>query len=260
MSLNRVATYSSYVILILLTFTGLICFTIRSITCCLTERQSSYQCQNFTVFSHSLELELAWLVLQHINYGIFVCVIVQVREFLGWYEVYREIIRVPKFWSFVYLLAVAVVECIVILGFHEGSRLQEAVVAGFLSENIMTVVVIGILNYTQIKKMAARFDHLAQILIKATLFLFCVDNFVMFVIGTIQLSFNVNGLSREMSSNIPDDLETLFGIIRSLANVLFYHRSALFFWQKIFIDKRNILSRFQLLPDPDGILIQNEIE
>lgn len=88
MCLNRVVIYSLYVLLVVLTFMGLICFTIRSITCCLTERQSSYQCQNFTVFSNSLELELAWLVLQHINYGICICVIVQVREFLGWYEVY----------------------------------------------------------------------------------------------------------------------------------------------------------------------------
>lgn len=258
MCLNRLFSYCCYVILLVLTFAGLICFTVRSITCCLQERQSSYQCQNFTLFSKSLELELGWLLMQNLNYAVCICIVIQIPEFVGWHEVFHEIIRVPRFWTFMYLLAIAVVECIVILGFHQGSRLQEAVVACFLTENIITVIVICVLNYTQIKKMATRLDLFPRILVKATLFLFCVDNVVMFIIGTTQLSFNVTGLNRKMSSNITDDLETIFGVVRSLANVVFYHKSALFFWQKLFIDKRNILSRFQPLRHPDGLL-QDEL-
>lgn len=229
-------------------------------TCCLKERHSSFQCKNFNLFAHSLEMELGWLLILHVNFTVTVFLVSQIPEFIGWQKVCRNLIRLPSFWSFMYLLAIAVVECAVILGFYNGSRLEEIVVACFLTENIMTVIVIGVFNFTELKKVEQRFDKSVKILIKLTLVLFCVSNFVMFMIGTTQLSFNVIGLDSQMSRRVTENLMTIFTVVRSLANVVFYHRSAVFFWQKIFVDDRNILSHFQLLDDPNQYrLLEDDI-
>jgi hypothetical protein len=237
-----------YALFLVLQLLGMILYGTRAISCCVEERLLSYQCKNFTLFSHSLEIELAWLFAHLMNLGIALIVVFQVPEFPGYYQLYRKLIRLPKFWSFYCLLGVAIVDFVLILGFHEqGSRLQETVVATFLAENIITVVVVGVFNFTQLKQLAKRFSPFPRILIKTTLTLFCVTNCAMFLIGTIQLSFKVTGLNHRLALDLSEEAQIIFGVLRNFAYVIFYHHAASFFWQKLFVDDRNILSHFQLL-------------
>ncbi|XP_031560699.1 uncharacterized protein LOC116296767 [Actinia tenebrosa] len=245
-----------YALFLALQLLGMILYCIRAVECCVQERVLSYQCKNFTVFSYSLEIELTWLLSHLLNLGISLLVIFIGPEFLGYDKVYRKLIHLPKFWLFYCLLAVAIIDFILILAFYEESgRLQEAVVAAFLAENMVTVVVVGVFNFTPLKELARRLGTFPGVLIKVTLVLFFVTNCSMFLIGTVQLSFKVTGLNDRSAFNLSDDLKIVFRVLRNFAYVVFYLRAASFFWQKIFLDKRNILSHHQLLQSSSQSLI-----
>lgn len=249
MALNKeVVVCLLYALFLALQLIGMILYCFRAVACCVEEKVLSYQCKNFTVFSYSLEIQLAWLLSHVLNLGISLLVVFVGPEFLGYCEVYRKLIQLPKFWLFYGLLTVAIIDFILILGFHEEeSRLREAVVATFLTENIVTVVVVGVFNFTPLNELAQRLGTFPAILIKLTLVLFFLTNSSMFLIGTVQLSFKVTGLNNHLALGLSDDFKTVFRVLRNFAYVVFYLRAASFFWQKIFVDKRDILSHHQLL-------------
>lgn len=228
---------------------GAFLYVIRAFVCCVEERRISFLCRNFTVYSYSVEIEVAWVYSHIISQIVGLVMLFRAPTFLGWKTLGKKLVRLPNYLSLIMLLVLSLAGYFAIFTFHKQTALEEMLNFGFIIQAILSVLLMGVLNFTLLNKLWTqhRFFH---VLCKATLCSFVLDNAFVCLVGTIQFAFKVNGLGR-VHHLFTREFHILFTALRRLTLVVFFYRITDFFWQKIFMDDHNLLSYNQKFEDED---------
>ena len=240
--------YFSYIMLLLWQLVGSALYFMRAYYCCIKERHTTFRCSNFATFSHSQELELAWLISLGFCIAIFAFFLSKVPGFLGYSVIFRKAIRLPAFWSLAMLTVIEMVGFAVILYLSNLTKLQICLVVSFSCNGIVLIGIICVLNFTQVNPVK-NYSCLAFLFCKLTLIILFVQIFMIFIIGSVQFAFKVTGLDDLGRSA---NFVTIFRKLREFPQVLFYYRMSVFFFHKLFMDNKNILSHCQYLTNGHG--------
>ena len=111
-----------------------------------------------------------------------------------------------------------------------------ATVAVYVIITVLLTILVGILNYFQIRDFRDRFSKFTYIALKATVVIFFLEALVHFVICALHLAFNVSGLDDRR-----DDLHTAVSLLHHVVHLAFLHKVVSFLWVKLFCDNKDIL-------------------
>lgn len=235
----------SYLLLLLWQFAGSVLYFIRAYYCCVEERLTSFRCSNFTIFPHSEELELAWIASQDISIAVLAFAMSKIPGFLGYFAIFRRAICLPAFWSLTALFGIEIIGFGIIMYLNKLTSMEICLIIAFcFHDGIALIGVICVLNYTPVNPFKNLCNTCVFILCKLTQVTILMQVSILFIIGSIQLAFKVSGMDElERSATFV----TVFRKLREFPQVIFYYKMVAFFWHKLFMDNRNILSHHQLL-------------
>ena len=217
---------------------GLILYNVRAFEASFLAKHTSFQSTHIQTFHHSEKLQLAWSMSQILNNVLVILAVSKVPSFLGWSAILRLLIRLPGFWSLVSLFAMTIVGYGMILSL-ENSKMGIALIMAFAIDNGFQVALIGLLNFTQINHSRVDFPFKVFSFVKINIFLFVLSYFSTFVIGSVQFSLRVYGFDEK--TGISDEFRALFIAVRRFTQILYCYRVFAFYWEKFFVDHRNIL-------------------
>lgn len=221
----------------------LVPYTIHAVYCCFTFKQVSFQCKQSLV-PHSLELELVMIISINIHTIFILWLLSKIPHFLGYKQILKKLSRLPAFWSLIFLVLVGFTGLAIIhLVTTDNFPLLSVLIVSFGIYRISTVALVGVLNYIQGEYIKHKYSYCVFVLFKATLAVFSAENFVFFIVGSLQLAAGVAGLG----TDVPDISRVSFERLRHLSSVVFYYKLFDFLWQKIFTDNRNILCHYDYL-------------
>ena len=189
---------------------SLILYNIRSFEASLLANHTSFQSTHNKTFRHSEQLQLAWSMSQILNNALIILAVSKVPSFLGWIVILRLLIRLPGFWSLLSLFAMTIVGYGMIL-LLEKNKMEITLIMAFAIDNGIQVMLIGLLNFTQVNHSREEFPLRVFGFIKINIFLLFLSYFSTFVIGTVQFSLRVYGFDE--NTEISDEYRALFILI-----------------------------------------------
>ena len=119
------------------------------------------------------------------------------------------------------------------------NKMEIALIMAFAIDNAIQVILIGLLNFTQVNHSREKFPYKVFGFVKINIFLLLLSYFSTFVIGSVQFSLRVYGFDE--NTEISDELRALFITVRRFTQILYCYKIFFFYWEKSFIDHRNIL-------------------
>lgn len=235
----------SYLLLLLWQFAGSVLYFIRAYNCCVEERLTSFKCSNFTIFPHSEELELAWIASQDISIAVLAFAMSKVPGFLGYFAIFRRVVCLPVFWSLIALFGIEIIGFGIIICLNKLTFMEVGlIIALCFHDGIALIGIMCVLNYTPVNPLKNLCNTFVFILCKLTQVTILMQVSILLIIGSIQLAFKVSGMDEVGRSAT---FVTVFRKLREFPQVIFYYKIVAFFWHKLFMDNRNILSHRQLL-------------
>ena len=243
--INLVYTgYILYVMLLLWLIAGSALYFVRAYFCCIKERHASFRCSNFVTFSHSQELELAWLLSQVVCMVIFAAFLGKIPGFLGYSVIFGKAVRLLSFWALTMLQIMETIGFAIIMYYSDLTKMQISLVVSFCLHGMSLIAIINVLNFTPVNPLKNVYNNLALLICKLTLIVLFVQIFSIFTIGSVQFAFKVTGLDDLGKSA---NFVTVFRKIREFPQVIFYYKASVFFFHKFFLDNKNILCSGQYL-------------
>ena len=198
-------------------------------------------------FRHSGVLQLTWLTTQCLHGVILIAALQKVPEFLGYKEILHRLKFLPSFWTLI-VLAVVLLSRFATLSLSSESSLQMLILIVFSMSYVVKILLIGFLNYTQLKML--KYHHpkrVFYVLSKLALFVFVVECVVSFVMSFIAMLLKVEEIQMGKREELSGVMRTS-DILRQISVAFFRLRILSFFWNKLFVDDKNILSNFENLP------------
>ena len=217
---------------------GLILYNIRAFETSLLAKHTSFQSTHIPTFHHSEQLQLAWSTSQILNSALVILAVSKVRSFLGCTKIVKLLIRLPGFWSLLSLFAMTIVGYGMILSLAN-NKMEIALIVAFAFDNGIQVVLIGLLNFTQINHSRKEFPFKVFGFVKINIFLLVLSYFSTFVIGSVQFSLRVYGFDE--NTEISNEFRALFISVRKFTQILYCYKIFAFYWEKFLVDHRNIL-------------------
>ena len=229
---------------------GLILFTIRAFETSISAKHASFQQTHIELFSHSENLELIWLVTWFLNTALVMIALSKVPSFLGYAVILRKLVRLPSFWSLVALTGVAMAGYPMILAIKNHSGIEVALIVAFMVDRPVQVILLAFVNFIQVNHSRENGTLKVFVFIKMNVFLLFVTYFIRFVLGSMQFALKVYGIDDE--TGIDSAFYSVLGTIRQFAVVMFHYRIYVFFWEKLFVDNRNILCHQEYFENSRG--------
>ena len=252
--LNRFPTFSSsakkrllcitYLMFLAWQVIGLILYSIRAFEAIFSAKHASFQTTDIEMFSHSAKLQLLWVISQMLNAGVVILALKKVPSFLGYCTILRSLVRLPSFWSLMSLYGMCNIGYFAVIALENDSPMEIALIMAFVFAGAAHVILIGFLSFTQIN--ASRESFKLYAFFKVNIFISFLSFFVQFVIGTFQFALDIYGIDDD-HHEISSDFMSLIGEIRRLTAIVFAYRIYIFYWEKMFLDNRNILSHHDFL-------------
>ena len=253
--LNRFPTFSSsakkrllcitYLMFLTWQVIGLILYSIRAFEAIFFAKHASFQTTDIEMFSHSAKLQLLWVISQMLNAGLVILALKKVRSFLGYCTILRSLVRLPSFWSLMSLYGMGNIGYFVIIALENDSPMEIALIMAFVFAGAAHVILIGFLSFTQINA-SRRESFKLYAFFKVNIFISFLSFFVQFAIGTFQFALDIYGIDDD-HNKISSDFMSLIGEIRRFTAIVFAYRIYIFYWEKMFVDNRNILSHHDFL-------------
>ena len=243
--INLVYTgYILYLMLLLWLIAGSVLYFVRAYFCCIKERHTSFRCSNVVTFPHSQELELAWLLSQVVCMVTFAFFLRKVPGFLGYSVIFGKAIRLPTFWSITLLQMMETIGFAIIIYFSDLTKMQISLVVSFCLHGMSLIAIMSVLNFTPVNPVKNIYNNLALLICKLTLIVLFVQIFIIFTVGSVQFAFKVTGLDDLGKSA---NFVKVFRQLREFPQVIFYYKASVFFFHKLFLDNKNILSSGEYL-------------
>lgn len=224
---------------------GLILYSIRAFEAIFFAKHASFQTTDIEMFSHSAKLQLLWVISQMLNAGVVILALKKVPSFLGYGTILRSLVRLPSFWSLMSLYGMCNIGYFAVIALENDSPMEIALIMAFLFAGAAHVILIGFLSFTQINASRGESSKLYAFF-KVNIFISFLSFFVQFVIGTFQFALDIYGIDDDHNEISPDFM-SLIGEIRRFTAIVFAYRIYIFYWEKMFLDNRNILSHHDFL-------------
>lgn len=235
-----------YSLLLCWQLAGTCLFLIRCVTC-FKKNSLTYRCENNAGFDYSGELELIWLVTQCFLGVILVAALHKVPAFPGYKAVLHRLKYLPSFWTLV-LLFLTALSRFVILSISSNSFMQLTIISAFCLSYVLRVLAIGFINYSQFNLLKRRYHTFVFILSKLTLLVIFIESFNNFILSILTLALKVEDIHRAVKKEELSDIEIIYDILRVFSTTTFRLKIMNFFWKKLFVDNKNILSNGEDLP------------
>ena len=214
---------------------------IKIVQCCLREKHSTLECRNFTAFEYSQDIEFAATISRSTGNWLFLFVLIKTPQFLGWGIVLKKLVYLPSFWTLQFLCILSILRFVtMILFLHDSSPIPNATVFLYVTETITLTVLVSVLNYFKINPLAGIFPRHTFLLVKATMGLLFTGTLMSFVIGCLQLAFNIIGVD-DNGGTTSENFRIAFGFLREAVSIVFLHKVVSFLWKKLFNDDEDIL-------------------
>lgn len=237
---------------------GLILYSIRAFEATFSAKHASFQTTDIEMFSHSAQLELLWVISQMLNAGVVILALKKVPSFLGYSTILRSLVRLPSFWSLMSLYGMCNIGYFAIIALKNDSPMEIALILAFLFAGAAHVFLIGFLSFTQINASRRKSLKLCAFF-KVNIFISFMSFFVEFVIGTFQFALDIYGIDDD-HNEISSDFMSLIGEIRRFTAIVFAYRIYIFYWEKMFVDNRNILCHHDFLDDARQVSYNDDVQ
>ena len=113
---------------------------------------------------------------------------------------------------------------------------------------VVKILLMGFLNYTQLKMLKNNYPKFVFVLSKLALFVFVVECLVSFAMSFLSMLLKVEEIPNLGKGEKLGVMRTS-DILRQVSVAFFRLKILSFFWQKLFVDDKNILSNFENLPN-----------
>ena len=208
---------------------------------CFREQTPTFLCKRNAAFPYSKELELTWLVTQSILIVIIIVALQKVPEFLGYRAIIYQLKPRPSFWTLVLLLFIALARYVMELVMAPKSLLPLSIIIGFALCYILTVVLVCVLNYTQLNLLKCQYPKYVFFLSKLALLAIFLVNISNFIVALLAVSRSVPGVHKAPIPANSSDFEVVNAFIIDFGVTSFRFKTMSFFWCKLIVDHESFL-------------------
>ena len=184
---------------------------------------------------------------QCLHGAILIAALQKVPAFPGYKAILQRLKFLPSFWTWIVLIII-LLSRIVSLSFSSESSLQMLIMIVFSVSYVVKILLMGFFNYTQLKMLKNNYPKSVFVLSKLALFVFVVECLVSFAMSFLSMLLKVEEIPNLGKGEKLDVMRTS-DILRQVSVAFFRLKILSFFWQKLFVDDKNILSNFENLPD-----------
>jgi len=214
---------------------------------CFKKKQPVYYCDSNTPFPYSGILIIAWLLTLSILTAVLVSALRHVPGFPGYKVILHRLKFVPSFWTLVLLLLLCLSRYVELILSHNSS-IPVLTLAVLALSYILRIAAVGFLNYTQLNFLKSEYPTYVFILSKLTLFLLFFVCLANLLVTLLSLTVEVNHFRQEAGDEYSLSLEMINQLLKDFGSTTFRFKLMNFFWQKLFIDDKNILCNHTYLP------------
>lgn len=239
----KVAELVAYFSVLVWRVVGLALFSVHVTDCLFREKHASYQCNNFTLFSHAYELEIAWQASSILNTLIVLAVLVKAFGVQECLSALRNNSKHARFWSLFFQLVGTFISKIVVIS-TVPPVVTILIEVGYVFMVVSTTLVVYFWNgipapfkatYIRVPGVirAARAAYVISLLV------FILEYFFLFIITTAQAAFQVTGLHSNSDGNY--STIHILAVVLNFTEASFHYAMVKFFWNKLFDDRKNLL-------------------
>lgn len=227
---SRFLLLAAYFVFLLWRFVSIALYSVYATDCFLRAKLATLRCENFTLYPDPTKFEIAWQSTSALNGFIAVAFLFKRPEFPGLKFVCSRLVRIARFWSFLFQLVV-VVTYNVILFFHEHLPESATIEVGFIFDEIIISAVVCLWNFVPAPD--NKFNRYSWLLIayNLTLVVFFLENFFLFLLMSSQAALDITGIHEFESRS--KGLQAL-GIVLNATEATFYFAVMKFMWNKLF--------------------------
>ena len=219
----------------------LVPYAIHTLHCVFTRAKLGFTCKTSPI-PYALELELAMYISMASNMMLFLWLTSKIPHFPGYKAICAKLVRLSKFWSFVFLSLLQLVGLMAIpFGDSDGYYLRSALIVSFVCHGTLVLALVGVVNFTQGDFIKQKYPYYKFVFFKLTLAVFLAQSLVLFLLGALETAAGVTGLDPHASPSPFSFEKAAFKMLRHFADNLLYYKISDFLWQKLFADDINIL-------------------
>lgn len=190
-------------------------------------------------FLHADQMILLWMVSQIINVGLVTLGLSKIPSFLGYLAILKLLVRLPSFWSLLSLYGISLLRYLLLMWLKYDSGKEMAFILASIIWEGAQIVFIGFLNFTQVKHAQKKYPFMVLVFFKFNMFILFLTDFLFFVVNTLQFALHIDQIDE--SDGVSSELLSLIGAIRKFTTFALMYKMYIFYWQKMFVDNRNIL-------------------
>ena len=223
------------------------CLYMDRATACFKKGQTPYDCDSNIPLPYSDVLVIAWLVSLSFLTAVLISALRHVPSFPGYKVILHRLKFVPSFWTLVLLLLLCLSRYTELI-LSNKSSVPVLTLASLALSYILRIAAVGFLNYTQLNFLKSHCPTYVFVLSKVTIFLLffvCLTNLLATLLA---VTVEVHVFRQSEGKEFKLTLKMINELLRDFAQTTFRFKLMNFFWQKLFIDDRNILCNHTYLP------------
>ena len=208
---------------------------------CFRAKTSTFLCERNAAFPYSEEFELTWLVTQSILIGIIVVALQKAPAFLGYRAIFHQLKLRPSFWTLLLFLGIALARYGMVLVMAPKSFLPLSIIIGFALCYVLTVVLVCVLNCTQLNLLKRQYPKYVFVLSKLALLVIFLVNAANFIISLIAVTLSVHDVHEALIPVNSSNFEVVNAFLIDFGVTSFRFKTMSFFWSKMIVDHKSIL-------------------
>ena len=223
------------------------CLYMNRAIACFKKVRTPYLCESNIPSPYSDILIIAWLGTLSFLTAILILALRHVPAFPGYKVILHRLKFVPSFWTLVLLLLLCLSRYADLI-LSNKSSIPVLTLSGLALSYILRIAAVGFLNYTQLNFLKSHFPTYVFVLSKLTLlllFFVCLTNLLATLLA---LTVEVHQFHQSVGDKFSLSLQMINDLLRDFGSTTFRFKLMNFFWQKLFIDDRNILCNHTYLP------------
>ena len=231
----------AFSLLLLWQLVGAFLYMVRDVAC-FRDKSTAYQCKTDAAFPFSEDVTMVWLASLCIFTAISIAALQNVPQFPGYKAILHRLKYVPSFWTLIILLTVALFRYVKLL-ISIKSLSSWVVIVCLIVSYILRTFVVGFLNYTRLNSLKQKYPIYIFVISKLTVFLFFIVTFINLMATLLALSVEIREMHKtDRAKNSLDlNLDTVNELLEVFGTTTFRIKLMKFFWEKFFVDDRNIL-------------------
>lgn len=221
---------AAYFVFLVWRFISLALYSIYATDCFLRAKLATLRCENFTLYPNPTRFEIAWQSCSAVNNFIAIGILFKLPEFPGWNIVSVRLVRLARFWSFLFQLVV-VISYNLMLFCHEHLAESAIIEVGFIIDEITITAVVCLWNFVPAPHNRSDGFACLSLAYKMTLVVFFLENFFLFLLMSSQAALDITGIHEFETRS--KGLQAL-GIVFNATEATFYFAVMKFMWNKLF--------------------------